>query len=161
MAGGEHPEHRPSLTTATSRTWLWLVLGSGCLVSIFPESEEIFVGSTRTTRAASASAHCKVLACSAFARTTPRCAKAPAVVENFLELGGGFHALSCREICFRANVGRIEAGEILDKENLAYSMGVRAACRRFMAALVSSRLSANCSDFPIIPWATWAPSMNT
>ena len=40
------------------------------------------------------------------------------MVENPLELSGGLRALPRREICFAANVGRIEAGDIGEKKDL-------------------------------------------
>jgi hypothetical protein len=40
------------------------------------------------------------------------------VVENFLELGGGFFALSRSKIDLSAHIRRIEAGKISDEWNL-------------------------------------------
>jgi hypothetical protein len=40
------------------------------------------------------------------------------MVENFLELGGGFLALPSRQIRFAANVGGIEAGDAGDEADL-------------------------------------------
>src|SRR5271168_733026 len=41
-----------------------------------------------------------------------------AVVEDFLELGGGFLTLSGGHVCLSADVSGIEAGKVCDKENL-------------------------------------------
>ncbi|HXY48333.1 MAG TPA: hypothetical protein VEI01_02700 [Terriglobales bacterium] len=41
------------------------------------------------------------------------------MVENLLELDGGFLALPSREMRLAANVGWVEAGDVGDKQNLS------------------------------------------
>ena len=48
-------------------------------------------------------------------RSRPAVPDDAAVVDYFLELGGGFLSLFGCQIGFAANVGRIEAGEIVEE----------------------------------------------
>ena len=122
-------------------------------VSIFPEREEIFVGSERPNAGGIGIGSLRgsrlqgVGASHAQMRqgSRPAVPDDAAVVEDFLELGGGCAALSGREIRLAANVGRIEAGDIVHKRNLPVLDGWQAACRPLIAAAGFLRSSASCA----------------
>ncbi len=95
-------------------------------ISIFPEGEEIFVGSKRPdpggigirdlrgSRLQSVGAsHSQMRQ-----RSRPAVPDDAAVVDDLLKLGGRRRALSSRQIPLAANVGGIQAGEIGGEQNL-------------------------------------------
>jgi hypothetical protein len=95
-------------------------------VGVFPEGEEIFVSgerpdaggiginSLRSSRLQGVrTSHSKMLQ-----RSCPAVPDDAAVIENLLKLGSGSAALSGCKVYLSANVGRIEAGNVVDKHDL-------------------------------------------
>src|ERR1039457_6455927 len=105
------------------------VLGFGFLqdrdfgVGVFPEGEEIFVGSERTDASGVGirslrgsrlqgigASHAQMRQCS-----RPAVPDDAAVVDDLLTLGGGSTALSSGQVCLSPDIGRIEAGNVVEE----------------------------------------------
>ena len=78
-------------------------------------------------------------------RSRPAVPDDAAVIENFLEFGGGRIALSRGQIGLAANVGRIEAGNIADERNLPELNGWRCGLQIVERRDGFFRFSASCA----------------
>ena len=93
---------------------------------VFPEREEIFVGSERTDAGGIGIRSLRGSRLQGVGtsysqmrqRSRPAIPDDAAVVDNFLKLGGGSITLSGSQICLSAYVHMIEAGNIGDERNL-------------------------------------------
>src|ERR1700726_5004574 len=80
-------------------------------------------------------------------RSRPAIPDDAAVVEDFLELGGGRTALSGCQICLSAYIHVIEAGNVVDKRNLSQldggSSSLQGSQRRSRVLFVQCQLRLN------------------
>jgi hypothetical protein len=80
-----------------SRTPLWLP--SGCRGRSLPQREKVFVGASKRTRAASASAPCEVFACRTLAPATPAALALPSSSSTRCRCGREFSETRRRQRC--------------------------------------------------------------